>query len=191
MDIGLIAEEVSADLRNRDPGRSTRITIAPDAVAVGNPERLQAAVAGLLGAAWHVSRDDEPSNIEFGVTDRGGRVVCFARCRGSATRPAESENSPVPSDGNGAQPTPDLGLSLVRYALGGPDARIWTENDEDAGPAFFFALPKRTSPKPAPRSACRRFSTPSSTASSPSTERATSKASMRPPARSSATPPTR
>lgn len=141
VDLGLIAEEVSADLRNRDPGRSTRITIAPDAVAVGNPERLQAAVAGLLGAAWHVSRDDEPSNIEFGVTDRGGRVVCFARCRGSATRPAESENSPVPSDGNGAQPTPDLGLSLVRYALGGPDARIWTENDEDAGPAFFFALP--------------------------------------------------
>ncbi|MCH8188020.1 MAG: HAMP domain-containing histidine kinase [Proteobacteria bacterium] len=153
VDLGPIAEEVSSALRGRDPGRSTRITIAPGALAVGNPARLRAAVEGLLSAAWRVNRGGEPTNIEFGVTDRGGRAVCFARCRGAGPRTAEPGHSPAPSpapsDGKGARPAPDIGLALVRYALGGRNTRIWTENGEGEGAAFFFALPGRdTSEQP-------------------------------------------
>lgn len=148
-DLSAIAEEVAAALRESDPERSTRITIAPNTAGLGNPGRLKVAVEGLLGAAWHATSDEDASLIEFGITDRGGRAVCYARCHGPTLRPAEPGKPARGRDRDGPLPAPELGLSLVRYALGAGEDRAWTEREGDSGPAFFFGLPGRESgPQP-------------------------------------------
>ncbi len=138
-----LAREIAAELVRCEPERKVSLTIAPDAVVIGDPRFLRVALENLLGNAWKFTSKRPEARIEFGVTEQEGRPVYFVRDNGAGFNmdyagrlfgAFQRLHTPDEFPGTG------VGLATVQRILHRHGGRVWAEGRVDQGATFYFAL---------------------------------------------------
>ena len=144
VNLGAIAEAVSAELRQVDPERRVESAIARDLIVNGDKNLLRAVLENLLGNAWKFSRLRECSHIEFGKIELAGEPVFFVRDNGAGFdmayadklfEPFQRLNGTSDYDGHG------IGLATVQRIIHRHRGRVWAESAPDKGATFYFTVP--------------------------------------------------
>jgi light-regulated signal transduction histidine kinase (bacteriophytochrome) len=143
IDLSAIADHIATELRRREPGRTTRVHIAPDVMIRGDARMLTIALENLLGNAWKFTAKHGAAEIWFGAEQRDGREVFFVRDSGAgfdmkyidklfgAFQRLHNAND---YEGVG------IGLATVQRIISRHGGQIWAKAAVDAGATFFFTL---------------------------------------------------
>lgn len=143
IDLSILAEAVTADLRGSQPEREVEIVVAPAAVADGDPSMLRIVVENLLGNAWKYTGKNARAHIEFGVRDHGGERVFFVSDDGAGFdmeyvgklfQPFQRLHRVTEFEGTG------IGLAIVERIVARHGGRVWAESGVGQGATFYFTL---------------------------------------------------
>jgi PAS domain S-box-containing protein len=144
VDLGAEAACIAADLQRRDPARSVRFTIQPQAWALADRGLICEALDSLLDNAWKFTAGRDGATIEFGMIPAAdARVCCYVRDNGAGFNPAYVDklftpfqrlHSPREFAGSG------IGLACVREIVDRHNGRAWAEGAVGDGATFFFTL---------------------------------------------------
>lgn len=141
VDLGAMAAEVAADLRNADPGRSVAFSIEHGLVAKGDPALLRNLMDNLLGNAWKFTSGVADARIEVG---RNAQGEFFVRDNGAGFepeyaaklfRPFQRLHSQEQYAGHG------IGLASVRRIVERHGGSVRAEGQAGLGATFYFRLP--------------------------------------------------
>jgi PAS domain S-box-containing protein len=158
VDLSALAEQVAAELRQRQPERQATLRITPGLVATGDAGLLRVVLENLLGNAWKYTSKHPTAQIEFGamrLADSGLRnalgiqnpqsdVVYFVRDDGAGFDPSytgklfgtfQRLHSATEFEGTG------IGLATVRRIIHRHGGRVWAEGTVEHGATFYFTLP--------------------------------------------------
>jgi PAS domain S-box-containing protein len=143
VNLGTLAAECAAELREREPGRALDWQLAPHVPVTGDPHLLRIAMANLLDNALKYTSRTPHARVEFGVQPGDGTAVYFVRDNGAGfdmhyaerlfgafQRLHKVEDFP----GNG------IGLATVKRIVVRHGGRIWAESQPGQGATFFFTL---------------------------------------------------
>jgi signal transduction histidine kinase len=83
VDLGAMATEVVAELREADRGRDVQVTIARGLTAQCDPRLTHLALENLLGNAWKFTANRKRAHIEVGATEESGQTWFFVRDDGA------------------------------------------------------------------------------------------------------------
>lgn len=141
-DLGVIALQISLQLRMNDPQRKAEFVIAPETRGWGDPNMLSVALENLLGNAWKYSRKVPVPRIEFGTEFDGKRQVYFVRDNGPGFEmqhagklfQAFQRLHGEEFEGTG------IGLATVQRIIQRHGGEIWVESKPGEGATFFFTL---------------------------------------------------
>lgn len=146
VNLSALAQEIAANLSQREPGRQVTLDIAPDLTVQADKHLVQIVLENLLGNAWKFSAQRQPAQIQFGclpATPEDG-IVYFVRDNGVgfdmayASRlfsPFQRLHSAETFSGTG------IGLATVKRIIQRHGGRIWTESAVERGATFYFTLP--------------------------------------------------
>lgn len=146
-DLAAIAQEVVAELREREPDRDLHFESPRELLQFVDPSLTRVVLVNLLANAWKFTRDVEGAKVEFlRVGDADSEVVTYeVRDNGigfdmddSATmfRPFQRVHTGETFEGSG------IGLATVERAIGRQGGRVWAQGEPGVGASFFFSLPK-------------------------------------------------
>ena len=143
VNVSALAEEVLAELRSAEPGRSVECVVAPGLHAKADAVLLRMILANLLGNAWKFTGKHDTARIEVGETD-GEERAFFIRDDGAGFDARYAENlfgafqrmhSPQEFEGVG------IGLATVQRLVARHGGRVWAEAEVEKGATFYFTLP--------------------------------------------------
>jgi len=142
VDLSAMAKAVAAELILAEPERRVTFRIAEGITADCDACLWRIALDNLMGNAWKFSGQREEPVIEFGVTEVGGKPVCFVRDNGPGFDMAYSNKLFVPfqripgtdTEGQG------IGLATVERIVRRHGGRVWAESDPGKGATFLFTL---------------------------------------------------
>jgi signal transduction histidine kinase len=143
IDLSTLAGQVMAELRRRDPARTTPVHIAVDIAGHGDARLLTIVLENLLGNAWKFTAKHAAAEIWFGEQQRDGRLVYYVRDSGAGFdmkhaeklfAPFQRLHNPADYDGTG------VGLATVQRIVIRHGGRIWAEAEVDRGATFFFTV---------------------------------------------------
>jgi signal transduction histidine kinase len=143
VDLSALAEEVAAELRQREPQRPVEFVIARGVVAGGDTRLLRFALDNLLGNAWKYTSACGEARIEFGAAPINGQTTYFVRDNGAGFdmayveklfRPFQRLHSEREFPGTG------IGLASVKRVVGRHGGRVWAEGAVGRGATFYFTL---------------------------------------------------
>lgn len=148
VDLSALAEQVVAQLRQREPLRRVGVEIQSGLNARCDSKFARIILENLLGNAWKYSRNSADACISFGaLTDReGGRKMLFVRDNGAGFDMAYAESLFKPFhrlhhetefEGSG------IGLATVHRILERHGGTIRGESSEGAGACFYFSFDPR------------------------------------------------
>jgi light-regulated signal transduction histidine kinase (bacteriophytochrome) len=138
-----IANEVIAQLWQRDAGRQVEIAIQPGMTVEGDPNLLHLALENLLDNAWKFTSRKPSARITFATRELDGQTVFYVSDNGAgfdmrhANRLFEAFQRLHRQDeyeGTG------VGLATVRRIIQRHGGRIWSEAEAGAGATFYFTL---------------------------------------------------
>ncbi len=138
-----IANEIIAQLWQRDAGRQVEISIQPGMVVEGDPNLLHLALENLLDNAWKFTSREPSARITFATRELDGQTVFYVRDNGAgfdmryASRLFEAFqrlHSQDEYEGTG------VGLATVRRIIQRHGGRIWSEAEAGAGATIYFTL---------------------------------------------------
>jgi len=141
VDLSALAQNIAAQLRERDPTRVVDVRVAEKLVVDGDPGLLRVALENLLGNAWKYSSRRDRALIEFGVSEREGKRAYFVRDNGvgfdpehgdKLFRPFQRLHSDKDFEGTG------IGLATVQRIIARHRGRVWAEGEHDRGATVFF-----------------------------------------------------
>ena len=144
VDLSALAREITAELREREPGRKVEIVVQGGVRARGDPRLLRDLLQNLLENAFKFTRDTPVGRIEFGAIEGAGGRAHLVRDNGAGFdmayasrlfRPFQRLHPPEEFDGTG------LGLATVQRIVHRHGGRIWGEGSPGQGATFFFTLP--------------------------------------------------
>ena len=142
-DLGGLATEIVAELREQQPDRDLDVRIAECLVADADPDLMRIALTNLLGNAFKFTGNQPAPRIDFASETRDGEVVYYVRDNGAGFdmayagqgfRPFERLHSQDDFPGNG------IGLATVERVIRRQGGRIWAEAAIGRGATFFFTL---------------------------------------------------
>jgi light-regulated signal transduction histidine kinase (bacteriophytochrome) len=142
-DLGALASEIVAELREQQPDRHLDVRIAEGLVADADPDFMRIALANLLGNAFKFTGSQAAPRIDFVSETRDGEVVYHVRDNGAgfdmayadqAFRPFERLHSQDEFTGTG------IGLATVQRVIRRHGGRIWADAAIGRGATFFFTL---------------------------------------------------
>ena len=140
VDVSALAEDVVADLRQRDPDRAVRVTVAAGMVVPCDGELLRAVLVNLIGNAWKFTGKVLEPAIDIGtvadafyVRDNGAgfpgdRADQLFRPFGRL-----HDSSDFPGTG--------IGLTTVQRIIDRHGGRVWATSEPGRGATFSFTLP--------------------------------------------------
>lgn len=144
VEMSTLAEEVLAELRERDPERQVETVVEPGLVAWGDPALLRILLENLLGNAWKFSARTASARIEFSAHEQadGGKAFCvrdngvgfdmrYVHKLFGAFQRLHSQ-SEFPGTG--------IGLAIVQRIAVRHGGRVWCEAQPGQGAVFFFTL---------------------------------------------------
>lgn len=143
VDLGVLARRVGDRLRVSDPERAVELLFADGLHVIGDPGLLGVLLDNLLGNAWKFTSKRDGARIEFGSTERAGRLVYFVRDNGAGFDMAYASKlfgtfqrlhaaSEFPGTG--------IGLATVRRIVARHGGEVWAEGQVGRGATFFFTL---------------------------------------------------
>ncbi|MCG2594370.1 ATP-binding protein [Ramlibacter sp. XY19] len=148
VDVGALAHEVLAGLRERDPQRVVETRIEPGMQARADRALLLQVLENLVGNAWKFSARTAHARIEVGclAEDAGAEGRTFfvrdngagfdAEAAGQLFQPFRRLHGADEFPGTG------IGLAMVQRIVALHGGKIWFEAKPGAGATFFFTLPR-------------------------------------------------
>lgn len=115
VDLGALAEDVVADLREGQPERGVEFTGAEGLLGEGDPRLLRIALANLLENVWKFTGKTPEAKIAFSAEQRNGETVYFVRDNGVG-----------------------IGLAAVARVIERHGGEVWTDSAVDKGAASYF-----------------------------------------------------
>jgi PAS domain S-box-containing protein len=146
VDLGRVAEEVVAELREREPSRVVDVEIGCDLGAEGDPRLLRVALHNLIGNAWKYTRPRRRAVVEIGGESVDGITVFRVKDNGVGFDTAYADKLFAPFQrlhGASEFEGSGVGLATVQRILRRHGGRIWAESEVDGGATFFFTLRER------------------------------------------------
>ena len=144
VDLSEMAENITAELQESDPGRKVESIIREGQVVRGDAQLLRVVMENLLGNAWKFTGKCPQARIEFGVQEEQGKPVFFVRDNGAGFDMAYADklfmafqrlHSMDAFSGTG------VGLANVQRVIRRHGGRVWGESDgEGKGATFYFTL---------------------------------------------------
>jgi PAS domain S-box-containing protein len=148
VDLGHIAGECVAALRESDPGREVHVSIAPRMWANCDAGLVRLALQNLLCNAWkYTGREGQPS-IEVGMElGPEGEKRYFVRDNGIGFAQAEAQDMFEPfgrlhGDGFAGE---GIGLATVKRIIDKHGGSVWAVSEPGKGSTFYFTLPEQAS----------------------------------------------
>jgi signal transduction histidine kinase len=143
VDLGEIAAEIVAELRQRDRGRRVTVEITPGLEAHADPALARIALQNLLGNAWKFTGKKPEARIQLGQAPSATGPAFFVRDDGAGFdmayagklfQPFQRLHGAAEFEGTG------VGLATVHRIVSRHGGRIWAEGAPGAGATFFFTL---------------------------------------------------
>lgn len=143
VDLSILAREIVAEHRFRDPQRLVTTDIMDGVIASGDMRLLRVVMENLVANAWKYTRLKEAAVIQFGMLEQAGQTVYFVRdngagfdmsCADKLFTPFQRLHAANEFEGFG------IGLSTVQRIIQRHNGRIWAEGEIGAGAVFYFTL---------------------------------------------------
>jgi PAS domain S-box-containing protein len=144
VDLGSLARDVVAELRELEPERTVELAVEPDLTLKADRQLIRIALANLLSNAWKFTRERELAVIEVGRERDREQPTFFVRDNGAgfdmAYRdklflPFQRLHHPLRFEGSG------IGLGTVQRVIARHGGTVWAESTPDRGATFYFSLP--------------------------------------------------
>ena len=143
VDLSKVFQDVVGVLRQQEPTRSVRFTLAPGLKTQGDPKLLRIAIENLLGNAWKFTGKKPEAQIEVGVEAQNGKSVFFVRDNGAGFDMAHADKmfTPFQRLHTVAEfPGTGIGLATVQRIIHKHGGRIWANSAVGEGTTFYFLL---------------------------------------------------
>jgi PAS domain S-box-containing protein len=141
--LSTVADEVVADLRDAQPGRTVEVEIEPGLEVVADPSLVRILLENLLGNAWKFTARRDVAHIEVGRTGAGGETAYFVRddgvgfdqqYAGRLFTAFERLHDDAEFGGTG------IGLATVQRIVERHGGRVWAEGRVGEGATVYFTL---------------------------------------------------
>ena len=138
-----IANAIAEELISSQPKRHAQIVIQPDMIANVDRNLIRAALHNLFENAWKYTRNQEVTEIVFGMTVKEGNNEYFIRDNGvgfdmkyvdKLFGAFQRLHSTAEFEGTG------IGLATVQRIIHRHKGIIWAEGEKNVGASFFFTL---------------------------------------------------
>ena len=142
-DLGALARQIVADLREQQPDRYLDVRIAEGLVADVDPDFIRIALANLLSNAFKFTGGQTAPTIDFASEMRDGEVVYYVRDNGAGFDMAYAEQVFRPFERLHSQddfPGTGIGLATVQRVIRRHGGRIWADAAIGRGATFYFTL---------------------------------------------------
>ena len=143
VNLSALAQDIAAQLQERDPTRVVDVQITEKLVANGDPGLLRTVLENLLGNAWKYSSRRDRALIEMGVSERDGKRAYFVRDNGVGFDPAHGDKLFRPFQrlhGDKDFEGTGIGLATVDRIITRHRGRVWAEGERDRGATVYFQL---------------------------------------------------
>jgi PAS domain S-box-containing protein len=142
VDLGALAEDVIASLREAEPSRDVTAVVRPNLIARGDRGLLMILVANLLSNAWKFTAPHPQAHIEVGVHGGDGARVFFVRDDGVGFDPRHADKLFTPfqrlhADEFGGS---GIGLATAERIVRRHGGRIWADGAIDEGATVYFTV---------------------------------------------------
>lgn len=143
VDLSALAQAITAELQNREPGRQAEFVIAEGMEVNGDKRLLMVVLENLLGNAWKFTEKHPRARIECGVTQVNGKPAYFVRDDGAGFDMAYADklfgafqrlHGTTEFSGTG------IGLATVQRIIHRHGGRVWAEGAVEQGATFYFTL---------------------------------------------------
>lgn len=144
VDVSAMADQVIADLRQKQPERSVRVSIQPGMTVHGDRRLIGDMLVNLIANAWKFTSKIADAHIELGQKHSGSMATLYIRDNGAGFNMAYEQKLFKPFqrlhgveefEGTG------VGLATVARIVERHGGRIWAEAKPQAGAIFYFTLP--------------------------------------------------
>jgi signal transduction histidine kinase len=142
-DLGALAGQIVAELREQQPDRNLDVRIAEGLVADADPDLIRIALANLLSNAVKFTGHQTTARIDFASETQGGEVVYYVRDNGVGFDMAYADQIFRPFERLHSQddfPGTGIGLATVHRVIRRYGGRIWADAAIGRGATFFFTL---------------------------------------------------
>jgi signal transduction histidine kinase len=145
VDLTSFAAEDMLGLRQQEPERYVRFSVADGLIVTGDGKLLKAAVENLLANAWKYTAKTPNAEIEVGVCEAGDEKIYFVRDNGAGFSMEKAGKLFEPFirlhrddefKGTG------VGLAIVHRVITRHRGRVWAEAEPGKGATFFFTVPQ-------------------------------------------------
>jgi PAS domain S-box-containing protein len=143
VDLGALARDIVARLRESEPERQVEVVIGDDLIADGDSRLLMVALENLLGNAWKFTRHRPDARIAMAMTRGDAGTVFHVEDNGAGFDMAYIDklfgvfqrlHRQEQFEGTG------IGLATVQRIIHRHGGRIWAEGRVDGGASFHFVL---------------------------------------------------
>jgi signal transduction histidine kinase len=144
VDLGQIARECIATLRDCESGRDVTISIAPGLWAVCDPGLVKLALHNLLANAWKYTSQESHPSIEVGAEEGPDQEMrYFVRDNGIGFAVADATGIFEPFERLHGQSFAGqgIGLATVKRVVDKHGGAVWAVARPGEGSTFYFTLP--------------------------------------------------
>jgi len=143
IDLSALAEQVIAQLREREPEREVVFTNTFGLCAKGDERLILTMLENLLGNAWKFTSRSENALIEFGISEMEQGAAFFIRDNGAGFdenykhklfEPFQRLHSNEEYEGTG------IGLATVLRIVRRHAGNVWASSTEGSGATIYFTL---------------------------------------------------
>jgi light-regulated signal transduction histidine kinase (bacteriophytochrome) len=143
VDLSTLAQQITAELHEREPQRPVDVCIVPDQHVQGDSRLLRIALENLFNNAWKFTHGRDHARIEFAPTPFNGGVAYFVRDNGVGFDMAYVDklfgafqrlHNAREFAGTG------IGLATARRVIHKHGGTIWAEGEIGEGATFYFRL---------------------------------------------------
>jgi light-regulated signal transduction histidine kinase (bacteriophytochrome) len=146
VDLTSLAQEIAAELQQREPARQAQFQIQPGMTAAGDRKLLRTLVTSLMNNAWRFTSRAAPARIEVQATATADHTTLEVRDNGLGFDMAYADKLFKPfqklhgSEWSGS----GIGLATVKRIVERHGGQAWAHSQVDEGAAFYCSLPSAT-----------------------------------------------
>lgn len=140
-DLGAIADECIAELRETEPDHVPEIDIEHPPAVPADPGMMKLVLGNLLGNAWKYARRTTPARIAFRTEQREETTVYSVCDNGPGFDPASASDLFLPFRRSTTAATGlGIGLAIVERIVSRHGGEVWAESEPGAGARFCFSI---------------------------------------------------